>query len=89
MKLSYQSPSGSATAHSATTAQDGTFSDRLNAAAGSLLTSGMWTIQAQYSGDSAHASVRTHVRCDGLAGTTRYAPGTVRHRSGYQPMADG
>ena len=48
IKLSYESPSGSPAAHTATTAQDGTFSDRLNAPAGSLLTSGMWTIQAQY-----------------------------------------
>ena len=57
IKLSYEPPSGSATAQTATTAQDGTFSDQLNAPAGSLLASGIWTIQAQYSGDSAHASV--------------------------------
>ena len=55
IKLNYEPPSGSATAHTATTAQNGTFTDELNAPAGSLLTSGMWTIQAQYSGDSAHA----------------------------------
>jgi hypothetical protein len=55
IKLSYEPPSGSAVAHTATTAQNGTFSDQLNAPAGSLLTSGMWTIQAQYPGDRAHA----------------------------------
>ena len=57
IRLTYEPPSGSATAHTATTAQNGTFSDQLDAPAGSLLTSGMWTIQAQYSGDSAHAPV--------------------------------
>ena len=55
IKVSYEPPSGSATAHTATTTQNGTFSDQLNAPTGSLLTSGMWTIQAQYPGDSAHA----------------------------------
>lgn len=55
IELSYEPPSGPATAHTATTALDGTFSDQLNAPVGSLLTSGMWTIQAQYPGDSAHA----------------------------------
>ena len=55
IKFSYEAPSGSATAHTATTSQNGTFSDQLNAPAGSLLASGMWTIEAQYPGDSAHA----------------------------------
>ncbi|HEY4917086.1 MAG TPA: hypothetical protein VIH92_09255, partial [Solirubrobacteraceae bacterium] len=55
IKLTYEPLSGSTTAHTATTAPNGTFSDQLNAPAGTLLFSGMWTIQAQYSGDSAHA----------------------------------
>ena len=55
IKLTYEPPSELATTHTTTTAQNGTFSDQLDAPIGSLLTSGTWTIQAQYPGDSAHA----------------------------------
>lgn len=47
-----QPPAGSATIDTPTTASDGSFSDTLNAQPGSLLASGMWTIQAQYTGDN-------------------------------------
>jgi hypothetical protein len=57
--LTYQPPAGSATVDTATTASDGTFSDTLNAPAGSLLASGTWTVQAQYAGDSTHGPAST------------------------------
>ena len=42
----------------ATTAADGTFSDKL-APVGSLLASGTWTVQARYAGDSTHGPAST------------------------------
>jgi hypothetical protein len=57
--LTYQPPAGSATVDLATTAADGTFSDKLTAPVGSLLASGTWTVKAQYAGDSTHGPAST------------------------------
>jgi hypothetical protein len=53
--LTYQPPSGPSTTDIATTSATGAYSDQLNAPAGSLLASGTWSVQAQYTGDSSHA----------------------------------
>ncbi len=54
--VTYQPPaSGSPTVDTATTAADGSYSDQLNAPAGSLLASGNWQVQANFAGDVGHA----------------------------------
>lgn len=56
IKLSYQPPGGgSATVDTTSTAAAGSYSDMLNAPAGSLLASGNWQVQARFAGDVAHA----------------------------------
>ena len=53
--VTYQPPApGSSTAHSTTTDAAGNYSDSFGGAAGPPLTSGTWTVQAQFAGDGSH-----------------------------------
>ncbi len=53
--ITYRPPApGSSTTHSTTTDAAGNYSDSYGGASGPPLTSGMWTVQAQYAGDGSH-----------------------------------
>jgi hypothetical protein len=57
--VSYQDPAGNVTVHSTTTLTDGTYADQLSAAVGTLLSPGIWHVQAAFAGDGAHGPAST------------------------------